>query len=30
MLAKATEHKDLLVKQGLSETVLADIASQAA
>jgi len=27
MLAKATEHKDLLVKQGLSEGVLADIAS---
>lgn len=27
MLAKATEHKDLLVKQGLSESVLADIAA---
>jgi hypothetical protein len=27
MLAKATEHKDLLVKQGLSDTVLTDIAS---
>ena len=27
MLAKATEHKDLLVKQGLAEGVLGDIAS---
>ena len=27
MLAKATEHKDLLVKQGLAEAVLADIAT---
>jgi hypothetical protein len=27
MLAKATEHKDLLVKQGLSESVLTDLAA---
>jgi hypothetical protein len=27
MLEKATEHKDLLVKQGLSETVLGDLAA---
>jgi hypothetical protein len=27
MLAKATEHKDLLVKQGLAEGVLGDLAT---